>query len=71
MSEPAPLIAVVTFPGSNDDDDARLALEALGAETVAVWHTERTFQPAVGVVLPGGFSYRDYLRCGAIAGPLP
>ena len=72
MSEPAPLIAVVTFPGSNDDDDARLALEALGAETVAVWHTERTFQPAVGgVVLPGGFSYGDYLRCGAIARTSP
>ena len=72
MSERAPLIAVVTFPGSNDDDDARLALEALGAETVAVWHTETTFQPAVGgVVLPGGFSYGDYLRCGAIARTSP
>jgi len=61
-------VAVVTFPGSNDDGDARLALESLGADAVAVWHTERTLPPDVGgVVLPGGFSYGDYLRCGAIA----
>jgi phosphoribosylformylglycinamidine synthase len=61
-------VAVVTFPGSNDDGDARLALELLGAEAVPVWHTETELPPATGgVVLPGGFSYGDYLRCGAIA----
>ena len=65
-------VAVVTFPGSNDDGDARLALESLGADAVAVWHTERTLPPDVGgVVLPGGFSYGDYLRCGAIARVAP
>jgi phosphoribosylformylglycinamidine synthase subunit PurQ / glutaminase len=64
----SPRIAVVTFPGSNDDGDAVLALSALGAEAVSVWHAE-TMLPAgtAGVVLPGGFSYGDYLRCGAIA----
>ncbi len=68
MSERRPRIAVVTFPGSNDDGDARLALELLGAEAVAVWHAETTLPEGTGgVVLPGGFSYGDYLRCGAIA----
>jgi phosphoribosylformylglycinamidine synthase len=63
---------VVTFPGSNDDNDARLALESLGAEAVPVWHTERRLPPgAGGVILPGGFSYGDYLRCGAIARVAP
>ena len=68
MSEqPRPKIGVVVFPGSNDDHDAALALERLGAEPTLVWHAERDL-PAVGaVVLPGGFSYGDYLRCGAIA----
>jgi phosphoribosylformylglycinamidine synthase len=67
-----PRIAVVTFPGSNDDGDARLALELLGAEAVSVWHTEATLPPGTGgVVLPGGFSYGDYLRCGAIARVAP
>jgi len=62
-----PRIAVVVFPGSNDDRDAAWALSALGADPVFVWHAERAL-PAVGaVVLPGGFSYGDYLRCGAIA----
>jgi len=63
-----PRIAVVVFPGSNDDRDAELALTALGATTTRVWHTE-TELPArtAAVVLPGGFSYGDYLRCGAIA----
>ncbi len=61
-------MAVVTFPGSNDDGDARLALELLGAETLAVWHAETELPAGTsGVVLPGGFSYGDYLRCGAIA----
>lgn len=68
----APQIAVVTFPGSNDDGDARLALELLGARTVSVWHTAEELPPEVaGVVLPGGFSYGDYLRCGAIARVAP
>ena len=68
MSEQArPRIAVLVFPGSNDDRDAALALERLGAEPVLVWHAE-TGLPEVGAVaLPGGFSYGDYLRCGAIA----
>jgi phosphoribosylformylglycinamidine synthase I len=68
MSEqPRPKIGVVVFPGSNDDHDAALALDRLGAEPTLVWHAERDL-PAVGaVVLPGGFSYGDYLRCGAIA----
>ena len=68
MTERRPRIAVVTFPGSNDDGDARLALELLGADAVAVWHAETTLPDGTGgVVLPGGFSYGDYLRCGAIA----
>ena len=68
MSERRPRVAVVTFPGSNDDGDARLALELLGAEAVAVWHADTSLPDGTGgVVLPGGFSYGDYLRCGAIA----
>ena len=63
-----PRVAVVTFPGSNDDGDAALALELLGAEPVRVWHAETELPDGTaGVVLPGGFSYGDYLRCGAIA----
>jgi phosphoribosylformylglycinamidine synthase len=62
-----PRIAVVVFPGSNDDADAALALEYLGAEPVLVWHAEPVLPDAAAVVLPGGFSHGDYLRCGAIA----
>jgi len=62
-----PRIAVVTFPGSNDDRDALLALEALGAIGVPVWHGDDRLPDVAAVVLPGGFSYGDYLRCGAIA----
>ncbi len=63
-----PRIAVVTFPGSNDDGDAVLALSGLGAEPLSVWHAETALpNGTTGVVLPGGFSYGDYLRCGAIA----
>jgi phosphoribosylformylglycinamidine synthase subunit PurQ / glutaminase len=63
-----PRVAVVTFPGSNDDGDAALALEQVGAEPVRVWHADPYLPAGVtGVVLPGGFSYGDYLRCGAIA----
>jgi phosphoribosylformylglycinamidine synthase len=60
-------VAVVTFPGSNDDGDAVLALAALGAEPVPVWHAERELPEVQAVVLPGGFSYGDYLRAGALA----
>jgi phosphoribosylformylglycinamidine synthase subunit PurQ / glutaminase len=64
---PAPRIGVVTFPGSNDDRDAAWALRALGAEPVPVWHADPALPELPAVVLPGGFSYGDYLRCGAIA----
>ena len=67
MSDPRPRIAVLVFPGSNDDRDAALALDSLGAEAVLVWHGESSLPAVDGVVLPGGFSYGDYLRCGAIA----
>jgi phosphoribosylformylglycinamidine synthase subunit PurQ / glutaminase len=63
-----PRIAVVTFPGSNDDGDAVVALGLLGADPVRAWHADRELPEGTeGVVLPGGFSYGDYLRCGAIA----
>ena len=72
MTGDRPRIAVVTFPGSNDDGDACLALERLGAEAVPVWHTTEELPDRVGgVVLPGGFSYGDYLRCGALARVAP
>jgi phosphoribosylformylglycinamidine synthase subunit PurQ / glutaminase len=62
------VIAVVVFPGSNDDRDAAGALEQLGAEASLVWHADEQLPDGVeAVVLPGGFSYGDYLRCGAIA----
>jgi phosphoribosylformylglycinamidine synthase I len=62
-----PRVAVVVFPGSNDDRDAMLALESLGAEAILVWHGDDVLPAGTGgVVLPGGFSYGDYLRCGAI-----
>ena len=62
-----PRIAIVVFPGSNDDRDAALALEGLGAEASLVWHAEGRLPDVEAVILPGGFSYGDYLRCGAIA----
>jgi phosphoribosylformylglycinamidine synthase I len=72
VTDPRPRIAVVTFPGSNDDGDARLALDLLGAEAVATWHTATELPTGIaGVVLPGGFSYGDYLRCGALARVAP
>jgi phosphoribosylformylglycinamidine synthase subunit PurQ / glutaminase len=67
MSSPQPRIGVVQFPGSNDDRDALWALAALDAEAVLVWHRETELPDLDAVVLPGGFSYGDYLRCGAIA----
>jgi len=67
-----PVVAVVVFPGSNDDHDAAWALGALGAEPVLVWHEEEELPGGTGaVVLPGGFSYGDYLRSGAIASLAP
>jgi phosphoribosylformylglycinamidine synthase subunit PurQ / glutaminase len=63
-----PRVAVLVFPGSNDDRDAAWALGALGADARLVWHAEPELPRETGaVVLPGGFSYGDYLRCGAIA----
>jgi len=67
MASPQPRIGVVTYPGSQDDGDALWALAALDAEAVPVWHGERELPDLDAVVLPGGFSYGDYLRPGAIA----
>ena len=67
-----PVVAVVVFPGSNDDRDAAWALGAVGAEPALVWHEEPELPAETGaVVLPGGFSYGDYLRTGAIASLSP
>jgi len=60
-------VGVVTFPGSLDDHDARRAVERAGAEAVALWHADADLHGVDAVILPGGFSYGDYLRCGAIA----
>jgi phosphoribosylformylglycinamidine synthase len=60
-------IGVVTFPGSLDDGDARRAVRLAGGEPVALWHGDADLRGVDAVVLPGGFSYGDYLRCGAIA----
>jgi phosphoribosylformylglycinamidine synthase len=66
--EVRPVVALAVFPGSNDDRDALAALTALGADARALWHTEETLpRETAAVVLPGGFSFGDYLRCGAIA----
>jgi phosphoribosylformylglycinamidine synthase subunit PurQ / glutaminase len=72
VSPPRPLVAVVVFPGSNDDHDAAWALAAMGAEPRLVWHDKTTLPERTGaVLLPGGFSYGDYLRCGSIASVSP
>ncbi|MEO6827880.1 MAG: phosphoribosylformylglycinamidine synthase subunit PurQ [Microbacteriaceae bacterium] len=60
-------IGVVTFPGSLDDRDALRGIRLAGAEPVALWHGDHDLQGVDAIVLPGGFSYGDYLRCGAIA----
>jgi phosphoribosylformylglycinamidine synthase len=60
-------IGVVTFPGSLDDGDARRAIRLAGADDVQLWHGDEELSGVDAVVLPGGFSYGDYLRCGAIA----
>jgi phosphoribosylformylglycinamidine synthase subunit PurQ / glutaminase len=67
VSRRRPRIAVIRFPGSNDDRDAAWALSALGAEPVLAWHGDAELPRVEALVLPGGFSYGDYLRCGAIA----
>jgi phosphoribosylformylglycinamidine synthase subunit PurQ / glutaminase len=60
-------VGVMTFPGSLDDRDALRAVRLAGAEPVPLWHGEKWLSDVRAVVLPGGFSYGDYLRCGAIA----
>ncbi len=60
-------IGVVTFPGSLDDRDAQRAVRLAGGEPVALWHSDPDLHGVDAVVLPGGFSYGDYLRAGAIA----
>jgi phosphoribosylformylglycinamidine synthase I len=63
---------VVTFPGSLDDRDAlRVVRSILRDDAVALWHKDRDLRGVDGVILPGGFSYGDYLRCGAMAGCAP
>jgi phosphoribosylformylglycinamidine synthase subunit PurQ / glutaminase len=62
-----PRIGVVTFPGSLDDRDALRAVASMGGVGVPLWHAERDLRGVDAVILPGGFSYGDYLRCGAIA----
>jgi phosphoribosylformylglycinamidine synthase len=58
---------VVSFPGSLDDRDAARAVRIAGAESVSLWHADPSLHDVDAVILPGGFSYGDYLRCGAIA----
>jgi phosphoribosylformylglycinamidine synthase I len=60
-------VGVVTFPGSLDDRDAARAVRIAGGDAVALWHGDEQLKGVDAVVLPGGFSYGDYLRCGAIA----
>ncbi|WAX55190.1 phosphoribosylformylglycinamidine synthase subunit PurQ [Jatrophihabitans cynanchi] len=60
-------VGVVSFPGSLDDRDAARAVRIAGAESVSLWHADPSLHDVDAVILPGGFSYGDYLRCGAIA----
>ena len=60
-------VGVITFPGSLDDADAARAIARAGGEPVRLWHGDHDLRGVSAVVLPGGFSYGDYLRCGAIA----
>jgi phosphoribosylformylglycinamidine synthase len=60
-------VGVITFPGSLDDRDAARAVRRAGAQAVPLWHGDRGLRGVDAVILPGGFSYGDYLRCGAIA----
>jgi len=63
----APRIGVITFPGSLDDRDALRAVAFMGGQGVRLWHGDKDLRGVDAVILPGGFSYGDYLRCGAIA----
>jgi len=67
VTSPQPRIGIVRFPGACDDRDASWAVAALDAEAVFVWHRQMELPDLDAVVLPGGFSYGDYLRCGALA----
>jgi phosphoribosylformylglycinamidine synthase len=67
VSERTPRIGVITFPGSLDDRDALRAVRFMGGEAVPLWHAEADLRDVDAVILPGGFSYGDYLRTGAIA----
>ena len=60
-------VGVITFPGTLDDHDAARAVRFAGGEAISLWHGDSDLQGVAGVILPGGFSYGDYLRCGAIA----
>lgn len=60
-------IGVITFPGTLDDTDAAEAVRIAGAQPVAIWHGDESLADVDALILPGGFSYGDYLRCGAIA----
>ena len=62
-----PRVGVITFPGSLDDRDALRAIGFMGGEGIPLWHGERDLHGVDAVILPGGFSYGDYLRCGALA----
>lgn len=64
-------IGVVTFPGTLDDRDAARAVRLAGGEAVSLWHADTNLRSVDAVVLPGGFSFGDYLRCGAIAAQAP
>lgn len=64
-------IGVITFPGSLDDRDAQRAIKLAGGTPVPLWHASDDLKNIDAVVLPGGFSYGDYLRCGAIAAQAP
>ena len=67
MTVATPRIGVITFPGSLDDRDALRAVETMGGKGIALWHAEGDLHGVDAVILPGGFSYGDYLRTGAIA----
>jgi phosphoribosylformylglycinamidine synthase len=67
LTDRPPRVGVVTFPGSLDDGDALRAVRFMGGEGVPLWHADRDLRGVDAVIIPGGFSYGDYLRCGAIA----
>ena len=67
MSDRRPRVGVITFPGSLDDRDALRAIETMGGRGVRIWHADAVLDGVDAVILPGGFSYGDYLRTGAIA----